>query len=53
MSALLLKADMCGANRHVCFRPKANIGLTSDEHSDARQDNADFGELARLGIHLD
>jgi hypothetical protein len=26
MSALPLKADMCGALAHVCFGPKANIG---------------------------
>jgi hypothetical protein len=25
MSALHLKADMCGANRHVCFGPIADI----------------------------
>jgi hypothetical protein len=25
MSALAPKADMCGANRHVCFGPKADI----------------------------
>ena len=25
MSALLLKADVCGANRHVCFGPIADI----------------------------
>jgi hypothetical protein len=25
MSALLLKADVCAANRHVCFEPKADI----------------------------
>jgi len=25
MSALPLKADVCGANRHVCFGPKADI----------------------------
>src|SRR5215471_19383607 len=37
----------------VCFGPKADIGLTSDEYSDARQDNPDFGELARLRINLD
>jgi hypothetical protein len=24
-SALHLKADMCGANRHVCFGPEADI----------------------------
>ena len=27
MSALHPKADMCGANRHVCFGPKADIQL--------------------------
>ena len=27
MSALLLKADVCGANRHVCFGPKADIPI--------------------------
>jgi hypothetical protein len=31
---------------------KADIGQTSDEHSDAWQDNPDLGELARLRIHL-
>jgi len=25
MSALHLKADMCGANRHVCYGPKADM----------------------------
>jgi hypothetical protein len=25
MSALLLKADVCGANRHVCYGPIADI----------------------------
>jgi hypothetical protein len=27
MSALPPKADMCGANRHVCFGPKADRAL--------------------------
>ena len=27
MSALPPKADMCGAGTHVCFGPKADIGL--------------------------
>jgi hypothetical protein len=53
MSALPPKADMCGALVHVRFGPKADIGLTSDEYSDARQDNRDFGELARLRVDLD
>jgi len=53
MSALPPKADMCGATRDVRFGPKADIGLTSDEHSNARQDNPDLGELARLCIDLD
>jgi len=26
MSALPPKADVCGANRHVCFGPEADIG---------------------------
>jgi len=27
MSALPLKADMCDATAHVCYGPKADIGL--------------------------
>ena len=50
MSALPPKVDMCSATRHVRFVPIADIGPTSDEHSDAWQDNPDFGELARLRI---
>jgi hypothetical protein len=53
MSALHLKADMCGANRHVCFGPKADIGPISDERSNARQNNLDLREFARLRIDLD
>jgi len=53
MSALPPKADMCGAQAHVGFGPIADIGSTSDEHSDARQNNSDLGELARLGLNLD
>jgi len=53
MSALPPKADMCSALAHVCFGPIADIGLTSDEHSNTRQDNPDLGELARLCIDLD
>jgi len=52
MSALPPKADMCSANRHVCFGPKADIRPTSDEHSNARQDDPNLGELARLCINL-
>jgi hypothetical protein len=47
------KADMCGATAHVPLRPIADIGPTSDEHSSARQDNSDLGELARLRIDFD
>ena len=50
MSAFTFKADMCGATRHVRFGPIADIEPTSDEHSNARQDNRDLGELARLHI---
>ena len=58
MSALHPKADMCGANRHVCFGPKADIQgllelLNSEEHSSAWQDNPDFGKLAWLCLDLD
>jgi hypothetical protein len=53
VSALPPKADVCGANRHVCFGPIADIGSTSDEHHDAWQDNPDFGELAWLCLDLD
>jgi hypothetical protein len=57
MSALPSKADVCGANRHVCFGPKADIQIAcpriSDEHSSAGQNNPDFGELAELRLDLD
>ena len=53
MSALPPKADMCSALGHVRFGPKADIWPTSDGHSNARQDNPDLGELARLRIDLD
>ena len=53
MSALPPKADMCAALAYVCFGPKADIRSTSDEHSDAWQDDPDLGELARLCIDLD
>ena len=39
--------------QHVRFEPIADIGPTSDEHGNARQDDPDLGELARLRIHLD
>src|SRR5262245_58962940 len=48
MSALPPKADMCSANLNVRYGPKADIGPTSVEYGNARQDNPDFGELARL-----
>jgi hypothetical protein len=53
MSALPPIADMCSAKRNVCFGPIADIGSTSDEHRDARQNNPDLGGLARLGLDLD
>jgi hypothetical protein len=53
MSASPPKADIGSAQVHVRFVPKADIGSTSDEHSDARQNNPDLGELARLGLDLD
>ena len=53
MSASPPKADACAATSDVGFGPIADIGSTSDEHSDARQNNSDLGELARLGLNLD
>src|SRR5262245_21477644 len=53
MSALPPKADMCGALAHVRFGPIADIGPTSDERGDARQDNLNLRELARLRIDFD
>jgi hypothetical protein len=53
MSALPPKADMCSANRHVCFGPKADIRANSDEHCSAGQDNGDFGKLIRQRIDFD
>jgi len=53
MSALPPKADMGAALGDVCFGPIADIGPISDEYSNARQDNSDFGELAWLCIDLD
>ena len=53
MSALPPKADICSAVVDVRFGPKADIGPTSDGRSNARKDNPDLGELARLCIDLD
>ena len=50
MSALPPKADIDPVTPNVRFGPIADIGPTSDEHSDAWQDNPDLGELARLRI---
>jgi hypothetical protein len=44
---------MCDATTDVGYGPIADIGPTSDEHSDAWQNNPDLSELARLGIDLD
>jgi hypothetical protein len=35
MSALLLKADVCGANRHVGFGPKADVVTIKSAHRSA------------------
>jgi hypothetical protein len=53
MSALPPKADVCGAASDVRFGPKADIGPISDERSNARQNNLDLREFARLRIDLD
>jgi len=46
------KADICAAKSDVRYGPKADIRPTSDEHSNARQDDPNLGELARLCINL-
>ena len=53
MSALLPEADLCGAPTHFRFGPTADIVPSSDERSNPRQNNPDFGELAWLCIDLD
>jgi len=53
MSDLPPKATSNATYGDVRFGPIADIGPASDEHSNARQDNPDFGELARLCIDLD
>jgi hypothetical protein len=45
MSALPPKADMCGANRHVCFGPIADIALERSLNS------ADYGPAAATKHH--
>jgi hypothetical protein len=53
MSALGQKPDICSAKKHVRFGPTADIWSTSDERGNARQDDPDLRELARLRIDLD
>ena len=53
ISALPVKADMLSATVDVCYGPKADIGPISDGRSNARKDDPDLGELARLCIDLD
>jgi hypothetical protein len=49
MSALNLKADMCGANRQVCFGPKADMRHLFDHLIDAGEQRRWHGEAERLG----
>jgi hypothetical protein len=46
MSALLLKADVCGANRQVCFGPKAD--MSKKERPPRGLSKVDRSELAAL-----
>jgi hypothetical protein len=48
MSALPPKADMCGANRHVCFGPKADVRLL-DYHIGASEKCLGYGQSERFG----
>jgi hypothetical protein len=50
MSALPPKADMCGANRHVCFGPKADIvSYLLDHLVGERDQRGRYGEAEGLG----
>jgi hypothetical protein len=57
MSALGQKRTFAAHNGMSALPPKADIQAISprisDEHGSARQNNLDFGELARLRIDLD
>jgi len=53
MSALHPIADMCGAARDVRYGPIADIPSPSNKRGSARQNDPDFGELARPSVDLD
>ena len=55
MSALLLKADMCGATRDVCFGPIADIRRHLFDHIVSGQKNAIwYGDANRFrGLEID
>jgi hypothetical protein len=47
------KSSWTEVQPNVRFGPKADMGPTSDEYGNARQDNPDLRELARLCIDFD
>ena len=49
MSALPLKADMCGANRNVRFVPKADIAVSLDHFVSCQENAIRYGDAKRLG----
>jgi hypothetical protein len=52
MSALLLKADVCGANRHVCFGPIADIRSREppmNKEAAAAFSSCEFGSASVVG----
>jgi len=53
MSALPPKATSNATCEMSAKSHKLTSGQTSDEHSSARQNYSDFGELARLRIDFD
>jgi hypothetical protein len=48
MSALPPKADMCGANRHVCFGPIADICKSTGENRKTASRRSPFSRFGRV-----
>jgi hypothetical protein len=49
MSALPLKADMCGAVADVCYGPMADIAVSLDHFVSCQENAIRYGDAKRLG----